>query len=164
MAHINRRVKKLRLAGIADYDEANGYLAEHYIAEHNRRYACEVESADYHRRTPTAGQLDQVFWLEQARLVSEDWVVRYKNRLLQLERRSQHWAPSRSEYWCERMRPAKFRFVIATAIYCSAKYPGLRQPGARNEPTPFPRAPIPPNQSRAFLPRFIRGERIAINT
>ncbi len=29
-------------------------------------------------------------------MVSEDWVVRYKNRLLQLERQSQHWAPSQS--------------------------------------------------------------------
>jgi hypothetical protein len=28
--------------------------------------------------------------------VSEDRVVRYKNRLLQLERQSQRWAPSRS--------------------------------------------------------------------
>ena len=37
-----------------------------------------------------------MFWLEEDRVVSEDWVVRYKNRLLQLERQSQHWAPSRS--------------------------------------------------------------------
>jgi hypothetical protein len=29
-------------------------------------------------------------------VVSEDWVVRYKNRLLQLERQSQHWAPAKS--------------------------------------------------------------------
>jgi len=29
-------------------------------------------------------------------VISEDWVVRYKNRLLQLERQSRHWAPSRS--------------------------------------------------------------------
>jgi len=35
-------------------------------------------------------QLDQVFWLEEERVLSEDWVVRYKNRLLQLERQSQH--------------------------------------------------------------------------
>jgi hypothetical protein len=28
--------------------------------------------------------------------VSEDWVVRYKNRLLQLERQSRHWAPAKS--------------------------------------------------------------------
>ena len=37
-----------------------------------------------------------MFWLEEERVVSEDWVVRYKNRLLQLARQSQHWAPSRS--------------------------------------------------------------------
>jgi hypothetical protein len=32
--------------------------------------------------------LDQVFRLEQKRTVSNDWVVRYDNRLLQLERQS----------------------------------------------------------------------------
>jgi hypothetical protein len=95
--HQDRLVKKLRLAGVVGYDEANRYLGEHYIAEHNRRYARPAaEAADYHRRRPTARQLDQVFWLEEDRVVSEDWVVRYQNRLLQLERQSQHWAPSRS--------------------------------------------------------------------
>lgn len=95
--HQDRLVKKLRLAGIANYDQANAYLEEHYLAEHNRRYAhAAVASADYHRRRPTARQLDEVFWLEEERVVSEDWVVRYNNRLLQLERKSQHWAPARS--------------------------------------------------------------------
>ena len=95
--HQDRLVKKLRLAGIANYDQANAYLEEHYLAEHNRRYAhAAVASADYHRRRPTARQLDEVFWLEKERVVSEDWVVRYHNRLLQLERKSQHWAPARS--------------------------------------------------------------------
>jgi hypothetical protein len=37
-----------------------------------------------------------VFWLEEERVVSEDWVVRYNNRLLQLQRQSQHWAPAKS--------------------------------------------------------------------
>src|SRR6267154_3411072 len=95
--HQDRLVKKLRLAGIANYDQANAYLEEHYLAEHNRRYAhAAVAPADYHRRRPTARQLDEVFWLEVERVVSEDWVVRYNNRLLQLERKSQHWAPARS--------------------------------------------------------------------
>jgi len=95
--HQDRLVKKLRLAGIANYDRANAYLQEHYLAEHNRRYAhAAVAPADYHRRRPTARQLDEVFWLEEERVVSEDWVVRYRNRLLQLERQSQHWAPARS--------------------------------------------------------------------
>ena len=87
--HQDRLVKKLRLAGIAGYDDANRYLAEHSIAEHNRRYARPAaEAADYHRRRPTARQLDQVFCLEEDRVVRVDWVVRYKNRLWQLERQS----------------------------------------------------------------------------
>ena len=95
--HQDRLVKKLRLAGIGNYEQANAYLEQHYLAEHNRRYAHPaVAPADYHRRRPTARQLDEVFWLEQERVVSEDWVVRYHNRLLQLERQSQHWAPARS--------------------------------------------------------------------
>jgi hypothetical protein len=95
--HQDRLVKKLRLAGIVNYEQANAYLDEHYLEEHNRRYARPAaEEADYHRRRPTAWQLDEVFWLEEERVVSEDWVVHYKNRLLQLERQSQHWAPAKS--------------------------------------------------------------------
>jgi transposase len=95
--HQDRLIKKLRLRGIASYEEANGFLQEHYIAEHNRRFARKpAAEADYHRRRPTARQLEETFWLEEERVVSEDWVVRYQNRLLQLERQSRHWAPSRS--------------------------------------------------------------------
>ena len=95
--HQDRLVKKLRLAGIANYAQANAYLDEHYLAEHNRRYAhAAAARADYHRRQPTARELDEVFWLEEERVVSEDWVVRYRNRLLQLERPSRPRVPSKS--------------------------------------------------------------------
>jgi hypothetical protein len=95
--HQDRLVKKLRLAGIADYQAANRYLDEHYLADHNRRFARPPASTtDYHRRRPTARQLDEVFWLEEERVISADWVVSYKTRLLQLERQSRHYAPARS--------------------------------------------------------------------
>jgi hypothetical protein len=95
--HQDRLVKKLRLAGIANYDQANAYLDQHYLAEHNRHYAhAAAAAADYHRRRPTARQLDEVFWLEEERVVSEDWVVRYQNRLLQLERPSRPRVPAKS--------------------------------------------------------------------
>ena len=69
--HQDRLVKKLRLAGMVNYDQANAYLEEHYLAEHNRRYAHPAMAcADYHRRRPTARQLDEVFWLEEERVVS----------------------------------------------------------------------------------------------
>jgi transposase len=95
--HQDRLVKKLRLRGISSYTEANCYLEQQYIAEHNRRYArAAAAAADYHRQRPTARQLDEVFWLEEERVVSDDWVVRYKNRLLQLQRETRHWAPAKS--------------------------------------------------------------------
>ena len=95
--HQDRLVKKLRLAGIANYEQANAYLDQHYLVEHNRRYAhAAAAPADYHRRRPTARQLDDVFWLEEERVISEDWVVRYQNRLLQLERPSQPRVPAKS--------------------------------------------------------------------
>jgi transposase-like protein len=95
--HQDRLVKKLRLARIAGYEEANSYLDQTYLADHNRRFARSPASpADYHRRRPTARQLDEVFWLEEERVVSADWVVSYKTHLLQLERQSQHHAPARS--------------------------------------------------------------------
>jgi hypothetical protein len=51
--HQDRLVKKLRLAGIDNYDQANAYLDQHYLAEHNRRYAhAAAAAADYHRPTP----------------------------------------------------------------------------------------------------------------
>lgn len=95
--HQDRLVKKLRLTGISDYEAANGYLEALYLDEHNRRFARAAASAtDYHRRRPSQRQLDQVFWLEEERVVSPDWVVSYKTRLLQLERQSRCYAPAKS--------------------------------------------------------------------
>ena len=85
--HQDRLVKKLRLAGIVSYEQANRYLEEQYIAEHNRRFAHTAASdADYHRKPPSKKELDEAFQLEQQRVVSADWVVSYEGRLLQLER------------------------------------------------------------------------------
>ena len=49
-------MKSCDCAGIANYDQANAYLDEHYLGEHNRRYARPAaEAADYHRRRPKRG-------------------------------------------------------------------------------------------------------------
>lgn len=94
--HQDRLVKKLRRAGTADLVAANQFLAETYWPEHNRRFTQAAASDDdVHRRCPTARQLDQVFHLQEVRTVGDDWIVRYHNRCLQLERQSGH-APARS--------------------------------------------------------------------
>jgi transposase len=91
----DRLVKKLRRKGIADLATANAFLETEYWADHNARFAQVAASPDdFHVARPGRGHLDQVFRLEAARTVSNDWVVRYHNRLLQLERQSGQ-APAR---------------------------------------------------------------------
>jgi transposase len=94
--HQDRLVKKLRRLGIADRATANTFLEARYWADHNRRFAQAPTSADdFHLAVPRGVRLDQVFRLEETRTVANDWVVRYDNRLLQLERQS-GLAPARS--------------------------------------------------------------------
>jgi transposase len=92
----DRLVKKLRRKGIADIETANAFLETAYWADHNERFAqAPASSDDFHVARPRGLRLDTVFRLEEDRTVSNDWVVRYDNRLFQLERQSRQ-APARS--------------------------------------------------------------------
>jgi len=95
--HQDRLVKKLRLAKVKDYAEANRYVAEQYLAEHNQSFARKAGSeSDFHRKRPGKRELGEIFQLEQERVVGGDWVVSYENRLLQLQRQSKRYAPAKS--------------------------------------------------------------------
>lgn len=94
--HQDRLVKKLRRHGIADVAAANAFLETAYWADHNRRFArAPASTDDFHVAVPRGLALETVFRLEETRTVANDWVVRYANRLLQLERQS-HQPPARS--------------------------------------------------------------------
>lgn len=94
--HQDRLVKKLRRLGIAEAVAANVFLDTTYWAEHNARFAQAPASAeDFHRRIPSRTTLDRVFQLEETRVLSNDWVVRYDTRYLQVARQSGQ-APARS--------------------------------------------------------------------
>ena len=93
--HQDRLVKKLRRLGIADAAAANAFLETTYLPEHNTRFAQAPASAeDFHRRARVATTLDRVFQLEEDRVLSNDWVVRYDTRYLQVARQSGQ-APAR---------------------------------------------------------------------
>jgi hypothetical protein len=83
--HQDRLVKKLRRKKIRTLEGANRYLEQEYLPEHNRRFAKPAaHGVDFHWEAPA--DLDGVFCLQQERKLSEDWVVRYQNRLLQVEK------------------------------------------------------------------------------
>jgi len=85
--HQDRLIKKMRLKKIRTYEEANRFLADDYLARHNARYAVKArDPADYHVGLSRGVDLEQVFCLEEERIVSADWVVPYGPRWLQIEK------------------------------------------------------------------------------
>jgi transposase len=94
--HQDRLIKKLRRKGVGEYEAANVYLAGEYFDGHNARFAVSPASADdFHVVVPRGMKLDEVFRLEETRVLSNDWVMRYANRLFQVTRQSRY-APARA--------------------------------------------------------------------
>jgi hypothetical protein len=89
--HQDRLIKKMGRQNISTHAQANRYLQQQYLADHNERFARQpAEPEDCHRKPPGARELEQVFCLETERSISNDWVVRYENRYFQLERSSDY--------------------------------------------------------------------------
>ena len=130
--HQDRLVKKMRLRGIGDYVAANAYLESEYWAEHNRRFGREAASkADYHRKVPRGMKLDEVFSLEEQRKLSQDWVVSYQQRLLQVAR-GQRVSPGQ-KIVVQQQRTGKLRLLAGIRELRWAEIAG---PPRREHPAP----------------------------
>jgi len=93
--HQDRLIKKLRRKGIASYEAANQYLEQEYLPQHNRRFARPpAQAEDYHGHKPSRRERREIFRLESRRRISNDWVVRYEGRWLQLHPRSRRYGPT----------------------------------------------------------------------
>ena len=96
--HQDRLIKKMRRKKIRTHEQANVYLQQDYLPEHNQRFRCAAaEVENYHRQAPSATQLREVFRLESERTISNDWVVRYDNRLFQVQAQSRKYAPAQGK-------------------------------------------------------------------
>jgi transposase len=96
--HQDRLIKKMRRKKIRTHEQANVYLQQEYLPEHNGRFRrAAAEEEDYHRRAPSAMELREVFRLESERVIGNDWVVRYDNRLFQVQAQSRRWAPAQGK-------------------------------------------------------------------
>ena len=95
--HQDRLIKKMRLKQIASEEEGNRFLPS-YLAGHNRRFvSLPAATEDFHTPVPKGLDLDAIFRLEETRTLSNDWVVSYHGRLLQLRRNGRQHAPARSK-------------------------------------------------------------------
>ena len=130
--HQDRLVKKLRRLAIATDGQANAFLETTYWPQHNARFAqAPAAPADFHRRCPSAQTLDRVFRIEETRTVGQDWVVRYRNRALQLARQSGH-APARSSVtvceWPDGRIAIEYRGRVMAWTEVTGQSPSTRAP------------------------------------
>ena len=72
-----RLPQELRLAGITGIDEANRFLKEVYLPQHNAHFATPAE-AQGSAFVPFAGALDDILCVQEERTVANDNTVRYK--------------------------------------------------------------------------------------
>jgi transposase len=96
--HQDRLIKKMRRKKIGTHQQANLYLQQEYLPEHNQRFRlAAAEAENYHRQSPSAAELREVFRLESERMIGNDWVVRYDNRLFQVQAQSRKYAPAQGK-------------------------------------------------------------------
>jgi hypothetical protein len=148
--HQDRLVKKLRRRGIESYEAANKYLESEYLPEHNRRFAREAARPEnYHVKTPSTAKLREVFRLETERWISNDWVVQYQGRFLQLKPQNQRYGPTRAQAliceWEDGAVEVRYRgagiahedLAVRPPVVTAAVREPRREPGkpAGNKPT-----------------------------
>lgn len=137
--HQDRLVKKLRRKKIRTLEEANRYLQQEYLPEHNRRFAKQpAHAVDFHLEPPA--DLDRVFCLEEGRTLSQDWVVRYRGRLLQVGKDGEQYPCAGSQVTVCEYRDGSLH------LFQGAKELAWREIAERPQPAPV-EAKRPPRRS-----------------
>lgn len=80
----DRLPRELKLAGIADMETANRFIAEVYLPAHNARFARPPEIGDSAFVAADPAQLAEILCVEEERVVSRDNTVSFGRRVLQL--------------------------------------------------------------------------------
>jgi len=80
----DRLVKELRLANISSIEDANDFLPK-YLAGHNARFAIDPKDlTNLHRPLTSDDNLDQVFLLQERRVLSKTLTCQYKTKVYQV--------------------------------------------------------------------------------
>lgn len=81
----DRLLKALRRKGISDLATANVYLEEEFLAPFNQKFSVPAaDLVDRHRPLPPQTDLAGILAECEARVVQNDWTVRWRNQFLQL--------------------------------------------------------------------------------
>jgi len=84
----DRLINELKLAGIDEPGEANRFIREVYLPEHNRNFARPPADPTSCFVSTRGVRLDDILCIEEERTVTNDNIVRYDNHFLQLAKQS----------------------------------------------------------------------------
>jgi transposase len=79
-----RLPQELRQHGITDMEEANRFLRERFLPEHNARFARQPEQAGSAFTPLTGFSLDDVLCIQEERVAAKDNTLSYKGKTLQI--------------------------------------------------------------------------------
>jgi transposase len=112
--HQDRLIKKLRRLGISDDAAANAYGKETYLPQHNARFTVPAGSTvDYHLPLDPAVNPADIFCLEYARVVGNDYVIQFEGKELQLERSARGRVPAGSKVLVRQTEDGGLRVLYA---------------------------------------------------
>ena len=81
----DRVVKEMRLAGVRTIVQANALLDGGLLDKHNRMFSVPARDAgDAHRAVGTGFNMAAILSVQEARVVANDYTVRFENRIYQL--------------------------------------------------------------------------------
>lgn len=80
----NRLPQELRINGITSMEEANRFLKEEYLPEHNKRFAVQAEELGCAFTPWAGGSLEDVLTVQEERTVMNDNTIQYKRLSLQI--------------------------------------------------------------------------------
>ena len=129
----DRLVKAMRLAGIADLEEANRFLEKPFLAELNERFTVQAASAaDVHRAAPR--NLNEILSWEEQRVVRKDWTVGWQGRWFQIDREHEGLSLADRSIVVRRLRDAQVQL-----LYGERKLRWKELPARPTAPAPQPR-------------------------
>jgi hypothetical protein len=83
----DRWVKEMRLARVRTIGQANELLDQRLLADHNRRFAVPASQAqDAHRDVGKQFHVTAILSIQEQRVVTNDYTVRFQNRVYQLDK------------------------------------------------------------------------------
>ncbi|HSQ97451.1 MAG TPA: hypothetical protein VLL98_01900 [Rickettsiales bacterium] len=108
--HQDRLTKLMRLNNIKSIKEANNYLLNEYIKEHNKKFAMNIKNTkkysninnniddiiDIYTKISKSIKLDDICYTEETRKLNNDWTISYKNEWYQLKKQSKYNPPCKS--------------------------------------------------------------------